>query len=333
MTPISLRLLPFAQIGLDDRRVGLDVVGGPLGDDAAEVQHADALADPHDQIHVVLDEHDGNLEGVPDFADVVHQLRRLRRVHPRRRLVEQQKAGSGGQGPDNLQPALGPIGQGARLVVRHVLHVEDGQELQGPLVGLPLPAPVGGQAQHARQGAVLHPLVEAHLHVVLHRQVAEEADVLEGAGHAHVADLGGALPRRVPAVDHHGAPGGLVDPGEQVEHRGLPRAVGADEARDLRAADGHVEVVHRREAPEVDPQVAALQNRALVNIPLGDDVGAGNRHQLGLGIAAVGLLAHLTAPSFLRFFRRSFPLRKLCTDGLLVPSITRISTTAYTSIR
>ena len=62
----------------------------------------------------------------------------------------------------------------------------------------------------------------------------------------HVADLDGGLPRCVPAVNHDGAPGGLVDLGQKVEHRGLPRAVGADEARDLRAANGHVEVVHTK---------------------------------------------------------------------------------------
>ena len=32
-----------------------DSFGAALGDDTAEVQHADALADVHDQIHVMLD--------------------------------------------------------------------------------------------------------------------------------------------------------------------------------------------------------------------------------------------------------------------------------------
>ena len=200
----------------------------------------------------MLNEHDGDLEGVPDLPDIVHQLRRLRGVHPCRRFVQQQQAGLCRQSPDDLQTPLGAVGQGPGLIARHVLHVEDGEQLQGPLVGLPLLPPVGGQAEDAAEGAVFGVFVEARLHVVLHRQVAEEPDVLEGAGHAHVADLDGGLPRRVPAVDHDGAPGGLVDLGQKVEHRGLPRAVGADEARDLRAANGHVEVVHRREAPEVD---------------------------------------------------------------------------------
>ena len=194
-------------------------------------------------------------------------------------------------------------------------------------MGLPLPLPVGGQPEDAGEGVVPGVLVEAHLHVLLHRQVAEEPDVLEGPGHAHVVELDGGLARRVPAVHHDGAPGGLVDLGQEVEHGGLPRAVGPDEPRDLRAADGHVEVVHRREPAEVDAQVAALQDGPLVHVPLGDDVGAGDRHQLGLGIAAFLLLAHLAAPPFF-FFRRNRVLMKSWIVGLLVASMTRISTTA-----
>ena len=48
--------------------------------------------------------------------------------------------------------------------------------------------------------------------------------------------------------------GGLIDLGEQVEDRGLARAVRADETGDLRAADGHVEVVDRLESAEGDAE-------------------------------------------------------------------------------
>ena len=46
----------------------MDILRAALGDDAAEVQHANALANVHDQIHVVLNQQDGDLEGVPDLA-------------------------------------------------------------------------------------------------------------------------------------------------------------------------------------------------------------------------------------------------------------------------
>src|SRR5699024_1569429 len=126
----GLYLLLVAQIGLDDLRVVLDLRGGALGDDLAEVEHTDTLTDAHDQIHVMLDQKDGNVEGIPDLDDVVHQLGGLGGVHARRRLVQQQERGIGGQGTDDLQPALSAVGQGARLVVGQIQHVKDAQQLQ-----------------------------------------------------------------------------------------------------------------------------------------------------------------------------------------------------------
>ena len=70
--------------------------------------------------------------------------------------------------------------------------------------------------------------MQADLHVVLHTQVGKQADVLEGAGDAGPVDLGSAHAVGVLAIEQDGAPGGLIHLGEQVEHRGLARAVGAD---------------------------------------------------------------------------------------------------------
>src|SRR5690606_23282129 len=45
----------LSQVGLDHQRVVADVLGRALTDDGAVVEHVDALADPHDEAHVVLD--------------------------------------------------------------------------------------------------------------------------------------------------------------------------------------------------------------------------------------------------------------------------------------
>ena len=48
--------------------------GVPFGDDAAKVQHGDALADAHDEAHIMLDEQDSDVELVADAADGLRQL-------------------------------------------------------------------------------------------------------------------------------------------------------------------------------------------------------------------------------------------------------------------
>ena len=136
--------LLLAQVGFDDLGVVADLVGGALGDDPAEVQHRDALADAHDQIHVMLDQQDGDVELVPDAADDLHQLGGLGGVHAGGGLVQQQQLGAGGQGADDLQPALGAVGQAACLLAGQVGHVEDVQKPDGLVGGLALLLPVAG---------------------------------------------------------------------------------------------------------------------------------------------------------------------------------------------
>ena len=139
--------------------------------------------------------------------------------------------------------------------------------------------PVGGEAENAAGHAVLDLVVHAQLHVVLHAKIPKQPDVLEGAGHAQHVHLGGGHAMGVDAVDHDGAPGGLVDLGQQVEDGGLAGTVGADEAGNLRAADGQVKVIHGGETAEVDAQVPGFQHRGLAQVPLRDIGIAGHGNQ------------------------------------------------------
>ncbi len=51
------------------------------------------VGDPHHQVHVVLDEQDGQLPVVADLLDEAAEIRDLLVVEPSRRLVEQQELG------------------------------------------------------------------------------------------------------------------------------------------------------------------------------------------------------------------------------------------------
>ena len=70
--------------------------------------------------------------------------------------------------------------------------------------------------------------------------------------------------------------GGLVNVGEQVENGGLARAVGADQARDLVAADHQVEAVHSGQAAKVDAQLTDVQNGFFVLIAVGQETAGGH---------------------------------------------------------
>ena len=119
--------------------------------------------------------------------------------------------------------------------------------------------------------------------------------------------------------------GGLIDLGEQVEDRRLTGTVRADEAGDLGAADGHIEVVDRFQTAERDAEVDALEHGGLVRVALGEQrrfTGDGN--ELGFFFLCHG---QSSFSALVRRWGRSLWKNALAC-GLLVASMTKISTIA-----
>ena len=201
--------------------------------------------------------------------------------------------------------------------------MEDGEQLHRALVDHALLAPEARQAEDALGHVVVHLGVHGGDDVLLHREVLEQADVLEGTRDARAVDLRGVETVNVPAVEEDGAVRGLVDLREQVEDGRLARAVGADEARDLRAADGDVEAVDRLQAAEGDAEVDALEDGRLVRVALRQQ-----RRLTGNGNELCFLRHSQTSFSSTLCRRGSSFAKNALNRGLLVASITKMSTMA-----
>ncbi len=72
-------------------------------------QDRDPFGKPKYELHVVLDEQDGNVIG--ERFDGLHDLIALRGRHARRRLVKQQHGGLSRKRKRDLQQALPPVGK------------------------------------------------------------------------------------------------------------------------------------------------------------------------------------------------------------------------------
>jgi len=68
----------------------LDLLRLAVSDRLAVIEHVDLLAHAHDDLHVVLDEHDGEIERVAQPADLRLETFGLAVVHARGGLVEEQ---------------------------------------------------------------------------------------------------------------------------------------------------------------------------------------------------------------------------------------------------
>src|SRR5438128_9033541 len=83
----------LAQVCLDHTGVVEDLGGWPLHEGLTEVEHEDAVAHAHDDLHDVLDQDDGDA-AVPDASDHRQGLLHLDLVEPGHHLVKQQQAGA-----------------------------------------------------------------------------------------------------------------------------------------------------------------------------------------------------------------------------------------------
>ena len=128
-------------------------------------------------------------------------------------------------------------------------------------------APARAQARRRRRctghaGAPPQPRVRADQHVVEHAQVAEHAAVLEGAREAERGELLGRQAGDVAAREVDAAGVRRVEPGDEIEQRGLAGAVRPDDADQLALGDGERQRVDGGDAAEAARQPLDLAGSA-----------------------------------------------------------------------
>ena len=89
----------------------------------------------------MLDEKDGDVEGFPRLADERHHLGGLARIHPCRRLIEQEQFRPRRESPSHFQPPLLAVGEIAGENVAAALQPDEAQEFQRLIVRLLLASP------------------------------------------------------------------------------------------------------------------------------------------------------------------------------------------------
>src|SRR5659263_374099 len=143
----------------------------------------------------------------------------------------------------------------------------------------PSPRPVSpvlaarlGQLQPTGEEAGLGQVVSAEHQVLLDRLHCGQGDVLECPGHPQPGDLVRPQPGELSVTELHTAFGRPVNPGQDVETRRLPGAVGTDDGVNGPGGDGEAHPVQRLDAGEAHSDVAYRQLGyvdAIARLPLG----------------------------------------------------------------
>jgi hypothetical protein len=250
----------LAEVGPDHLGVGPDLVGCALGQELAEVQAVDVVADLDHQRHVVLDHHHGEVELPAELQQRGPEGVGLLRPHARRRLVEEEQVGVGGQHGPELDPFEDAVGEPGHPGVEQLGQPEDVGQRLGPPPEPPLGDERARQAHHPGQRGVAGLEVLGGEEVLPHGGTLHQPHVLEGAAHPQRRALVDLEPGDVAALEPHAALVGPVEAGDDVEGRRLAGAVGADDADDLPLAGPEADVAGRLHATETDRAALHLKH-------------------------------------------------------------------------
>src|SRR6266481_6936574 len=244
--------------GPDQRRGDLlvvpDLVRRPAREDGALMHRHDPVGVLEHHVHVVLDDHGGDMIRSDDGSDHVHDRCLLAGADPAGRLVEEEQLGLQGIGDGDVEQLALSLGDATGQLRRLRLQPELPEDVERLLPhGL---LAVGEGEELPRQVLAGK---DRERHVVEERQLVEEVDQLEAARdarldavvHGQVGDVGPAEGDG-PAVRAQQA-------ADQVDEARLAGAVGADQREDLAFADGEVDAIHGAGVAEVPGELLGLE--------------------------------------------------------------------------
>src|SRR2546428_10567832 len=229
------------EVRFDDALVGLDHARRPLGDLLAVVQHEHGLAEPHDDLHVVLDEQDG-LAAVAELTDGLEEVVEEGPVHARGGLVEEDERRVPHQHANELEELLLAVREVPRVLVTESVELHEAQQPERALAGC-------GEAVACDDEKIFQG-----------RELGEDADDLEGPADPLLRDLPGPEAVHALAAEVHPPLVQALHARHAVEKRRLARAVGPDQAVDPGRLEPERNAVHSRDAAEALPETLDLEH-------------------------------------------------------------------------
>src|SRR5665811_2372359 len=197
------------------------------------------------------------------------QAARLLRVHASRRLIKEEQNRFGSQRPSNLQTTLGAIGEIPRQMVCMARQPDVLQQMLRPATDCVLFFLGTLAPKHNPEGSRMRAAVTADHHILKSCHLAEEADVLECAGHAHTRDPRRPLSGYALAMEKHLTRCGLIGSTYHVEECSLARSVGSYEADYLVLVDVEVHLVDRNQSAKSLSERMRLKQSLVVGPLLG----------------------------------------------------------------
>ena len=210
---------------------GAEFGEGVEGMHSARFQKEETFADALEEVRLVFDEKDG-LASRPETGEAFRNALAVFGADAGDGFVEQEQAGvrrsTAGEG-EELLLAVGNFGGG--------LLSDFSEEIVGEeRVGIASVSGVAFAVAVPQQKCPAESLTgitrQSEEDILPNLELPDEAQVLERARHAHAADAEGSTASELPFAQTNDASGRPQEAGDEVEQRGLARAVAAEQAGD-----------------------------------------------------------------------------------------------------
>ncbi len=208
----------------------------------------------------MLDQNDGGAELVVDVENETAHVLLFLEVHAGHRLIEQQQLRLRRKSARELHALLQSVGQPADGGLAYMLYLEEVDDRLDLGTVLELLAPRGSPVERLLQEVRFHLEVASGHDVVEHRHAAKKGDVLEGAGDSLPRGFVGIDDVAPLALERDAASLRVVDAVDDVEHRGLARAVRADDGADFVRADIEGNALEGNHSAEGEGDVVDLED-------------------------------------------------------------------------
>src|SRR3989304_7757833 len=259
-SPLSI-ITALAKVPLQHPRVILYRPRLSFGNRFPEIEDQQPFTDIHYQVHLMLDEQDGQAELFPDPLNKFQELRDLVGIHPGRRLIQQEKLRFRCQGPRDFQSSLQTVGKVFRWFIGITFQFQTGQQIHRMRDDVVLRFAEAAQVEQSLRGVIARLSIVGDANIIKHRQLLEKADILECTGNAKGSDLAWRFTDDLRAGEGNAASSRPIDSRNQIKYCCFSGAVRTDNPYQLAWFQIKIEIGNRGQPVKVVRNIKRVQNR------------------------------------------------------------------------
>jgi len=204
-----------------------------FGDFPAKIQYHHLVRDLHDEMQMMLNQHDSQMATITDLSNEHPQRFHFLVVQPSGWLIQQEEGGIARQCTGQLYTFQGSKGQTSNRVMGDRCQIEPSEKVQSGRGDTVLFVTHPWQSQGMTEKTTPRLAMHTYHDILQNRHRLEQGEILECAPNPERRDMIGSQRQERTIFEEDLSPGWSIQPTETVEEGRFARAVRADEANNM----------------------------------------------------------------------------------------------------